>query len=745
MGVHDTDMMDYLNKIIEAFGRKEINLLALFNEWMYNLTGDPKAFTMTVLLTTFIAAAIFGLIANSRKVRQPVILGYILAGVVVVLLSNWLTIVPDAIEDAAAFEKYNNARVAAEKIQMMLNSLCDIGVALLLFSMGLEFSRKDIKPIWGVAVFGSLAQVLFTCLVVSGVMYCLRDFVPELQNVRGGYFLVGACFVSTSTAVVVKCLSAKGHDKALSGRVMIGISIVQDLTVIPLLLLVSQLSEIGSGQLDLKSFAPLIGSVVFIVIMLAPGSKFFPWILKRVAKQESKELFILTVTLIALLSGAVAEMLHVSFSFGAFLAGIALSESDYGKKALSEMISIRDIFALLFFVSIGAMLNIDYLKEHYVLVFVVMLLTSLSRTVFLSIVTWLAKYRNVIPVAMFFGMFPTSEIAFVALAFCKGKDKMPDDCYALVLCAVICSMVAGPLVNELTAPIYNLLRRTVLKNRRIQQNISLPHPDFSEHVIFVGAGAMADRIGPLLQRFSIPCVMIEPIYEQYRKLRDAGKVNAIYGDPLKEHIMLAAGIERARIIVPVCQHETNKEIIEFARTMNPDIRAIVCAESQEDENELRALAANDIILSTFEIMLEILHRILSAENLPQADLLSAIDKMRRDRYSSMAKSAGTNGGDQTASNPPDSTKLQNLIELQWVSVPDGSAISGTTIAHSGIRPQTGVSVVGIIRSGKLTSNPAPGMVIKQGDLLAVIGTPEQMTLFSDFAKHPAPAAVPAQD
>ena len=406
---------------------------------VHNMSGTDEEAIVAALLVIVVTGLIGGVAA--KKLRQPLILGYILAGVIV-----------------GVFFRAGFGNVA----ETAVGSLANIGVALLLFSMGLEFSKADIRPIFKIAVFGALAQVFFTFAAGTGLAWLLSrapalnmspDSKMPLFSTTASLFLFGICFVSTSTAVVLKTLSSKGFENSLSGRVMIGISIVQDLTVMPLMLLVCQLGTFSTSEGGLSSLAPLALSAVFMALMLTVGAKYLPLVTGHAARLESKELFLLSITGIALVSGAVSVAMGVTFSFGAFLAGIVLSDSSYGRKALAELSPVRDFFAMLFFVSIGMMLDVRYLGAHWLMVCALVVLTGLSRTVFLAAVTWISKYRNVIPVAMLFGMFPTSEIAFVVIGTGYQGGFITSELYSLILCIVVCSMIAGPLVDNLTTPV----------------------------------------------------------------------------------------------------------------------------------------------------------------------------------------------------------------------------------------------------------------------------------------------------
>lgn len=301
-----------------------------------------------------------------------------------------------------------------------------------------------------------------------------------------------------------------------------------------------------------------------MALMLSIGTKYLPKVLNFVAKFNSKELFLFAVTGIALASGFLASWMDVSFSFGAFLAGIALSDSDYGKKAISDLMPVRDLFAMFFFVSIGMMLDCMFLFQHFKIILIVMLVTSFARSIPLAVITWIGKYRNVIPVAMFFGMLPTSEIAFVLIQMAKIDGYFNEFVYSLILCTVVCSMLLGPIADGLTSPVYSLLRRTIWKKSFVN-TISITPSDCIRPVIVAGGGYIGRLIALLMKRMKQPCVLIEPTYKEYQDAVAAG-VSCMFGDPQHEVLLKAAGIENATaLIASSTSFRTNWEVIKTVK------------------------------------------------------------------------------------------------------------------------------------------------------------------------------------
>lgn len=664
------------------------------------LANNPSGALVAALVLIVLTGLVGGMLADRWK--QPVILGYILAGVFIGIVY-----------------KAGLGDVAMQS----LDSLANIGVALLLFAMGLEFPKKEIKPIFKIAVWGALCQVLFTWAAATGLAYMVAKLVnADLFPSLASMLLFGACFVSTSTAVVLKTLSSRGYQYSLSGKVMTGVSIVQDLTVIPFAIIACMFQTLGKG--GLKSFEPLLYGAIFMVLVMTLGPKVLPRILQFVAKRtDSKELFLLAVTGLALAVGAISEYMELSFSFGTFLAGIVLSDSEYGKKALSELIPIRDFFAMLFFVSIGMMLDASYLVQHPVLVLVLMILTVMTRTVFLSAVTWCSGYRNVIPVAMFFGMCPTSEIAFVVIQTGRSTLLFSDDLYSLALCVVVCSMIVGPLIDSLTTPVYALLRRTIWKKQNAYGDIELPPPDLNRHVIIAGGGELSHVLARQLTNLKKPYVIVEPMYERFREARNAG-LSVIYGDPQHEVILSGAGIGDAEaLLTSANDFWDNYAVVKTARKMNPSVDIVARADSRAQEDLLRDCSVQEIVLSRFEMALEMTRRILLLCHVPATRIQNYLNSVRLKRYQYAL------AGESVDTLAEKIRTASGLVELHWIQIPAQSLLTSKTIAESKVRSQTGVSIVSVIHKGEINTNPSPSLRLDAGDIVAMIGTPEQYEAF----------------
>lgn len=688
-------MLNMLNEL--ASGASDF--AAAFSHYINGLVAGTPQLLVTAMIIIVTTGLLGGMAAKFFK--QPLILGYILAGVFVgfVYKASFGTEAVDAID-----------------------SLANIGVALLLFSMGLEFSKSDIKPIYKVAVWGTFAQVFFTLMAGGGVAYVLNRYYGIFDSV-GAMFVFGTAFVSTSTAVLIKTLTSRGRMGTLSSKVMIGMSIVQDLTVIPVMLVVGKLDSFSEGFSSV--LMPIFKGAIFMALMMTLGARYVPLMLKHVARLASKELFLLAVTGIALLAGLISETMELSFSFGALLAGIVLSDSDYGKKALYELMSVRDLFAMLFFVSIGMMLDLHYLVANLPLVIILVIITGLIRTIPLAGVTYISGYRNVIPVAMLFGMTATSEIAFVVIQQGESAGLLSKTAYSLILSVAVCTMLASPMIDTLTAPVYALLKRTIWKKFMMRNDIVMPAPVLSNHIVIAGGEFIARSAAHLFSSLKLPYVLVEGSHESFQSARKDG-LNAIFGDPHQEVILEAAGIKDAKIFLAASTSFTdNLAVVKAVREMNSAIPIITRADTHEEVEILHQYKIFEIVQAKFEAALEITRQALLSLKVPSLDIQNYTDKVRFHHYSPLANV-------NIEQNRFESVSFTSLIELSWICIPDGGAIANSSIGDLHIRTRFGASVVGILRNGNFVSNPSPDYVFRSGDTVAIIGNRDQREAFEIF-------------
>jgi monovalent cation:H+ antiporter-2, CPA2 family len=640
-----------------------------------------------------VAALIGALIA--QRLRQPLILGYIAAGIVVGPHTGGITI-----SDSHEIEL-----------------LAEIGVALLLFALGLEFSLRELKPVRTIALIGTPIQILLTigCGYVIGRMF---DWDP----IHALWF--GALIALSSTMITLKTLMNQGWMGTLSSRVMIGMLLVQDLAVVPMMIVLPQLSDPTAGL-------PLIGmaflkSGIFLLSMFFLGTRILPWLLGYIAQWNSRELFILTNMALGLGIGYVTYLFGLSFAFGAFIAGMVLSESDYGHQALSDIIPLRDIFGLLFFTSVGMLLDINFLLTSWQTVLILLLLVSLGKGIIFSTLSWLFRYRNIVPLALGLGLFQVGEFSFVLARVGLETNSIDTQLYSLVLATSVISMVLTPFVSGLTTPLYRI-KRHFFQHEPLQTR-NLPQESLKNHVIIAGGGRVGQHIAQILQQLKIPFVIVEINHQRMIECKEAD-YPVIYGDMTQQIVLDAAELATARLLlITPPSIVDSRAIVRHARKVNPKMQIVARAEGVEQTRTLYEDGVSMVVLPEMEAGLEIARQALLSLQIPATLIQEYTDAVRQELYAPLFSSRY----DYRLITQLNSAK--NLLEISWVQIEPDSPLNGQAIKDAAVRTRTGTTIVGIIRHGIFRPNPDPEHTFTAGDLVAIVGSPKERDLFKDMAQ-----------
>lgn len=654
------------------------------------------------LVIIVVAALVGGIVAH--KLKQPPILGYILAGVALGPATGGIAL--SEIHD--------------------IELLAEIGVALLLFALGLEFSLKELKPVREIALVGTPIQMLLTMVYGFFIGRWLGwERVPSLW--------FGAIISLSSTMVLLKTLMNQGWLGTLSSRVMIGMLIVQDLAVVPLMILLPQLSNPKAG-------IPLLGlaalkAAAFLFVMILLGTRLLPRLMAYIAGWNSRELFLLAITAIGLGIGYATYLSGLSFAFGAFVAGMVLSESDYSHQALADIIPLRDIFGLLFFTSAGMLLDPSFLLSHWKTILLLVVLISIGKGLLFAGLAHLFGYRNVIPLALGLGLFQIGEFSFVLARLGISTGSISNHVYSLVLSTAVTTMMLTPLVSGFTAPLYSLRKRWF--KREPVQTINLPESGLHNHIVIAGGGRIGRHVARVLRTLDHPFVLIDLNYRQVEEAKKAG-FPVIYGDASQAVVLEAASIEKARLLlITTPAFIVSQAIVDLARQLNPTLSIVARTEGIEQMKALHAKGVTELVLPEFEAGLELTRQALLHLQVPATEILRYTDEVRRDLYASLRD----NGADSGQTTLPRSAG--SLLELNWFLLDPECPLIGRTIGELKIRTQTGVSVVGVMRDGVLHPNPGPDFRFGPGDFVAVIGKREQCMLFEGFA-NPRVVASPME-
>lgn len=639
-----------------------------------------------------IAGLIGALLA--QLARQPLILGYILAGVMVGPFTGGVTV--SAIHD--------------------IELLAEIGVALLLFALGLEFSLKELEPVYRIALIGTPVQVLLSMGWGVGIGRLFGwDWIAAIW--------FGGMISLSSTMVILKTLMSQGRLGTLSSRVMIGMLIVQDLAVVPLLIILPQLRDLGVG-LPVLAWAA-VKAALFLFFMIFGGTRVLPRLMAYIAAWNSRELFLLAITAVGLGIGYATYLVGLSFAFGAFVAGMVLSESDYGHQALSDIIPLRDLFGLLFFVSVGMLLDPTFLLENWALILVAVVLVAVGKGLIFSGLSWQLGYGNVIPLAVGLGLFQVGEFAFVLARVGLDTSSISKHLYALTLTTAIVTMFLTPLVSGLTAPLYARWRRR--QPREPLQTINLPQAGLCDHVVIAGSGRVGHNVALVLQRLELAFVTIELDHYRVEEAKSAG-FPVIYGDASQELVLEAAKVKQAKLVlITTPDMIVTQAIVKHVKHLHPDVHIVARANGVAQMQALHQQGVYEVVQPELEASLEITRQALLHLQIPITEINRFTDAIRHELYAPLYQLHETY---QTV------TQLQNfarLLEFSWFQLPETSPLIGKTIQESRIRNETGAAVVGVVHQNQIFPNPELNQQFHTGDFVAVMGNNEQLALFKAFA------------
>lgn len=639
-----------------------------------------------------VAALLGGLVA--RRLGLPLILGYIVAGVAVGPNTGGPTV--SSVHD--------------------IELLAEIGVALLLFTIGLHFSLDELVPVRRVALFGTAAQMALTIAFGYGLGRLLGFGWQE-----AAWF--GALLSLSSTAVVLKSLSEQGVMGTLSSRVIIGMLVAQDLAVVPLIIVLPELGSLGQGLSELGVAA--LRAAAFVAVMVVFGRRVLPWLMARVAAWNSRELFLISVVAIGLGVGYATYLFGLSFAFGAFVAGLVLSQSDYSHQALADVEPLRDVFAMLFFVSVGMLLDPAFLIQNAgTVALVVALVFAVKGLVFAGVVRAFG-YGNIIPFAVGLGLFQVGEFSFVIARVGVEEGAISESNYSIVLSTAVITMSLTPFAMRLAPLLYGRWRERFPKEA--MSTFNLPERGLGDHVVIAGYGRVGSFVARLLARLDQPFVVVDPNPARADEARDSS-YPVVYGDAGAEPVLEAAGVRRARlVIVTVPDPVGARLVVERVRSINPNVHVVARTTTVEQLEELGRLGVYEAVHPESEAGLELGRQALSHLDVPAGDIQRFADEVRRELYAPITRQ-GTEG-DLLAQ----LERASRQIETEWVRLPENSSLEGRTIGDLGVRTQTGASIVAIVRDDLVLAGPGPEARFEPGDLVGVLGTREQRAAFVALA------------
>jgi CPA2 family monovalent cation:H+ antiporter-2 len=410
----------------------------------------------------------------------------------------------------------------------------------------------------------------------------------------------------------------------------------------------------------------------------------------------------------------VTYLVGLSFAFGAFVAGMVLSESDYGHQALSDIVPLRDLFGLLFFASVGMLLDPAFLRVHLGTVVAVVLAVGTSKGLIFAALARLFGYVNVVPLAVGLGLFQIGEFSFVLGRIGVATGTLSAEVFSIALTSAVVTMVLTPFVSGQTASLYALRKRRF--GHEPLESANLPDDPLREHVVIAGGGVVGFLVARTIQDLGLPFVVIELDTRRVEEAKRAG-MPVIYGDASHEIVLGAAAIAHAcLLLVTTPGIVVARAIVSRAKMLNPALDIVARASDAELVPILRELEIREIVVPRFEAGLEMTRQALRHLRIPATEIQRRTESLRQELFQptgDLAADYATLGQLRSA---------EEQFELEWVRLPATSRLAGRTIGAAEIRHRTGASIVGILHEGQLTTNPGPDCRLEAEDLLAIIGT-----------------------
>jgi CPA2 family monovalent cation:H+ antiporter-2 len=553
------------------------------------------------LVYIVVAALVGGVIAH--VLRQPLVCGYILAGLLVGPYTGGVTV-----QNIADVE-----------------NLAEIGVALLLFTLGLEFSFGELKRLSRIA-FAAAPLQLVTCSIAGFALSVVLGL-----SVRDATW-IGAAVSLSSTMVVIKILSGRDQLESPGGRAMLAFLIAQDLAVVPMMLIVPQLT--GASIDSIAIFVAVVKSLGFLLFMVIGGGYLLPRLFSIIIRQGSRELFFLSTLAVAFGAGFISHELGLSFALGAFVAGMLLSEADFHHQALSDVSTLRDLFALIFFVSVGMLFDPAFFISNWVSVVVLASAIMATKTVLISGIMRLLRYPAEVSYLTAFGLAQVGEFAFVIAKTGRSHGSLSSDSFSLMIAVTVVTMIITPALFLVGGAI---AARARIRDESRSAVIEVGEcPSYAHHVVILGGGVVGQYVARVLTGLGIPYVVIESDYKVVIEMRDTGK-RVIFGDGAHRAILEAAGLTRASLMVITTTKDTLlPSIVAQVRSLRTDIPVIVRVQEVEDIRKLSELPVAEIVQPQREVGLEMVRQSLRTLQIDEGKMYEILEQLRAEPVTSRA-------------------------------------------------------------------------------------------------------------
>ena len=598
--------------------------------------------------------------------------------------------------------------------------LAEIGVMLLLFTIGLEFSLDRLREMKRLVVAGGGLQVGLTVAAVAAVAVL---FGRSLNQAVFFGFLVAL----SSTAIVLKSYAERKETDAPHGRAGVGILLFQDISIVLMMLLVPVL-----GGKDAASWsaiaAKLGGSLLGLIVIVAAAWFLVPVMLKHIVRLKSPEVLLLLVVLLCLAISFVTSQFGLSLALGAFIAGMVLAESDFSHQVTADILPFRDVFNSIFFVSIGMLLSFTALMENLFTVFLWVVFLVVGKALIIWTVIQLLGFPQRVAAMTALGLAQIGEFSFVLAKAGRTVDLLPDVDYQSFLGASIISMLLTPFMIAV-APRFGYFVQRIVPDKADPATEASGEEDMhitstgglNNHVIIVGYGLNGRNLARVLRAVMVSYTVLELNAEVVREAKEKGeKIN--YGDATRREVLHHAAVENANaLVLAMSDPQAVRRTVSQARELNDKIYIVVRTRYTSEITELLRLGADEVIPEEFETSIEIFSRVLLRYGVDRHTIENQIEKIRRQGYEMLRSSSI-----QRLETANLKTAALRAATTETFKLDAASPAVGKSLSELNLRNETGATLIAVVRGDKTKISPGANYVLEENDILILFGKPEKI-------------------
>ncbi len=593
--------------------------------------------------------------------------------------------------------------------------LAEVGIVLLLFTIGIEFSFKKLLRIRRAILIGGSLQVLLTFGATFFITW-------KLGQSPGQAVFLGFLVALSSTAIVLKLIQDRAEVDSPHGRTTLGILIFQDIIIVPMILVTPLLAG-TAGNLEGALFFLLAKGIGIILLVIVSTKWIVPRVLYHVARTRNQELFLLSIVVICFGVAWLTSKAGLSLALGAFLAGLIISESKYSHRALGNILPFRDVFTSFFFVSIGMLLDVDFLLEQPWTIFLITAGVLILKAVAACIAALCLGRPLRTAILTGLALSQVGEFSFILSRTGVEHGLLGGNTYQMFLAFSVLSMAATPFLIILSPRMADWVLKLPLPARLIggfHPAVEIPTEKIKDHLIIIGFGVNGRNVAHAARLSGIPYLILEMNPQTVRKEQARGEPIS-YGDSTQAIVLEHANIKEARIVVAAINDPAStRRVTELVRRLNPQVHLIVRSRYLEEMKSLYHLGANEVIPEEFETSIEIFTRVLTKYLIPRDKIETLVTEIRADSYEMFRNLSRTSAAFS------DLKPYLQDVDISTFRITQGSPCIGKTLAEIDLRKHYEVSVVAIQRNGDTLSNPGGQTPLHAEDVLFVLGSTQKI-------------------